>query len=264
VIRALTIVAMLLTARGASAQAGPEAVVAEGESEAPSELAEPGAVTLEVTAPEASEPETEAAEAITVPPEPSRRELSLEASLRVAALEFDAVSFLGSQRTILMGIFETYCAVELLIPPEEGFRTLDFVLGLGCLVGASTLLVMGIRRLLYPKEGVDSHERLVQFYRDRRAGHVELAAYEEALFDAARRDRRRRWVRFSLGVLELGAAATVAGLTGRDRIERTAGASIAIGTAIIAILGLVHAALRSPAERAAEQHRAVRAVATGW
>jgi hypothetical protein len=194
----------------------------------------------------------------------SVREQSLETSLRMASVEFDGVSFLGAQRTILMGIFETYCAVELLIPPEEGFRTLDFVLGLGCLLGASTLYVMGIRRLLSPKEGTESHDRLVQFYTDRREGDVDLDGYEEALFDAARRDRRRRWVRFSLGVLELGAAATVAGLTGRDRIDRTTGTSIAIGTTIIAIMGLVNAWMRSPAERAAERHRAARIEATAW
>jgi len=194
----------------------------------------------------------------------SERERSLEASLRLASNDFDGVSFLGAQRTILMGIFETYCAVELLIPPAEGFRTLDFVLGLGCLLGASTLYVMGIRRLLSPKEGTRSHERLVQFYTDRQSGSVDLERYEQALFEAARRDRRRRWVRFSLGVLELGAAATVAGLTGRDRIERTTGTSIAIGTTIIAIMGLVHAWMRSPAERAVERHRAARVEATAW
>lgn len=194
----------------------------------------------------------------------SVREQSLETSLRMASIDFDGVSFLGAQRSILTGIFETYCAVELLIPPKEGFRAVDFVLGLGCLLGASTSLVMGIRRLVSPKEGTRSHERLVQFYRDRQSGSVDLDRYEEALFDAARRDRRRRWVRFSLGVLELGAAATVAGLTARDRIDRTSGTSIVIGTTIIAIMGLVQAAMRSSAERAAERHRAARATATAW
>lgn len=212
-----------------------------------------------VLAQEPAEPTVAAEE-----PERSERERSLEASLRMASLDFDGVSFLGAQRSILTGIFETYCAVELLIPPEEGFRTLDFVLGLGCLLGATTSLVMGIRRLLHPTEGTRSHERLVQFYTDRRAGDLDVDRYEEALFDAARRDRRRRWVRFSLGVLELGAAATVAGLTGRDRIDRTTGASIAIGTTIIAIMGLVNAWMRSPAERAAERHREAGLEASAW
>ena len=183
------------------------------------------------------------------------RQASLELSLRASALEFDAVSFLGAQRTLLMGIFETYCAAELLIPPERGFRTLDFVLGLGCLAGATTLLVLGVRRLLHPEETERAHGRLVDFYEARRAGTVDVERYEGELVAAARRDRRRRWVRFSLGVLELGGAATVAGLTGRGRIERTAGTSIAIGTIVIAILGLVHGLIRSPAERAALAHR---------
>ncbi len=236
--RALTIAAVLLGSSGALAQDAPAASADEGaQTQIVSALHDDGL---------------------------SRREVSLEASLRVAALEFDAVSFLGAQRTLLMGVFETYCAVEFLIPPEDGLRALDFVLGLGCLIGASTLYVMGIRRLLYPKEGTASHERLVQFYTDRRAGSIDLDAHEDALFEAARHDRRRRWVRFSLGVLELAAAATVAGLTGRDKIDTTAGVSIAVGTTIIAILGLVNAGLRSPAERAAEQHRAAREVQMGW
>lgn len=240
--RTLTIAAVLLASAGALAQDDTQSSDAL-EAEAPS--------TGEVVA-------------LRVPHVSSRRELSLEASLRVAALEFDAVSFIGAQRTLLMGVFETYCAVEFLIPPEEGFRALDFVLGIGCLIGASTLYVMGIRRLLYPKAGTEAHERLVQFYTDRRAGSIDLDAYEDALFEAARHDRRRRWVRFSLGVLELAGAATVAGLTGRDKIDTTAGVSIAVGTTIIAILGLVNAGLRSPAERAAEQHRAAREVQMGW
>jgi len=256
VTRALIAAMVLVAARGALAQEPAPVEEPATEVEAPVDVAPETAVA------DVGEPAT--AEVATVPPEPSRRELSLEASLRVAALEFDAVSFLGAQRTLLMGVFETYCAAEFLIPPEGGYRAVDLVLGIGCLIGASTLYVMGIRRLLHPKEGTASHERLVQFYTDRRAGSVDFDAYEEALFEAASRDRRRRWVRFSLGVLELAGAATVAGLTGRERIDRTAGASIAIGTTIIAILGLVNAGLRSPAERAAEQHRAAREVQMGW
>lgn len=242
--RALTIAAVLLASAGALAQDEPESSASLDVSVEESAVSR-GMVTAQRDG-------------------LSRRELSLEASLRVAALEFDAVSFIGAQRTLLMGVFETYCAVEFLIPPEEGFRALDFVLGIGCLIGASTLYVMGIRRLLYPKAGTEAHERLVQFYTDRRAGSIDLDAYEDALFEAARHDRRRRWVRFSLGVLELAGAATVAGLTGRDKIDTTAGVSIAVGTTIIAILGLVNAGLRSPAERAAEQHRAAREVQMGW
>ncbi len=220
------------------------------------------ALVLGASAPVLAQGDEEATTA--VEPERSERERSLETSLRMASLEFDGVSFIGAQRTLLMGIFETYCAVELLIPPEAGFRTLDFVLGLGCLIGASTLYVMGIRRLLRPKEGTRSHERLVQFYTDRRAGSVDLDRYEQALFAAARRDHRRRWVRFALGVLELAAAATVAGLTARDHIDRATGTSIAMGTTIIAIMGLANAGMRSPAERAAERHRAARAAVTAW
>jgi len=189
-----------------------------------------------------------------VPPVPSPREASLELAMRQADQQFDAVSFLGAQRSLLMGVFETYCAAELLIPPETGFSGLEFGLGLGCLVGATTLWVMGIRRLLHPKEGEHAHERLVGYYRDRRAGSVDLDALEADLRASARRDRRRRWVRFSLGVLELAASATLAGLTARDRIERSSGSAIAIGTAVIAVLGLAHAFLRSPAERALAAH----------
>ena len=224
----------------------------------PSQRASPPASALRLT------PSSDLRDSTALASTPPVGERDLELALRWSAHRFDAVDFIGAQRTLLMAIFETYCAGAFLIPTRDGLTALDAVLGAGCLLGATTLYVMAGRRIRHPKETLHARERLVSFYRLRRAGDLEASARDELRADlagAAKRDRRRRWVRFTLGILELGAAATVAGLTARGRIDGSAGTSIAIGTSLLSLLGLSNAFIRSPAETAWEK---LQSAPSGW
>lgn len=188
------------------------------------------------------------------------REARIESALRGVAYSFDPLTFISASRSLVTGLLEVYCAANMLIPPVEGsYEALDVALGVGCLIGSATLFTMGIRRLRAPPEETRARVQLDDLYRLRAAGELgsaDLDRFEDALSGAASRSRRRRWVSVFMGVLNLGATATLAGLAARGRIERSAGTSIATGTGIVGALSLSAIWFRSPAEDQWSRYRA--------
>ena len=211
----------------------PGAALAQEASEAPAPTEVPAPAPADAQAP---------AEAT-----PGPREAALEQALRFSAHTFDAVSFLAAERNLITGIFESYCAARLLAPPADA---LDIGLGVGCLVGATTLLVLGIRGLVRPRGPEKAQDRLMRFYTARRDGDLDLDHFEAELAAAAVRARRRRWVTFALGVAELAATAVVATFTARGDFQRSAGTTVAVATGIIGVMGITNAFIEAPVERA--------------
>ena len=125
-----------------------------------------------------------------------------------------------------------------LLPPSD--ETLEVVVGSGCLLGAATLAFMTYRGFARPRAGRDAQARLERFIDARERGLTleDVESLEADLRRGARKDRRRRWVGFVYGMLNLAATATLAGLTARDRIGRTPGTVIATGTAAVGVLGI--------------------------
>lgn len=192
------------------------------------------------------------------PAPPTPREVALDASrvdrlesaLRTAAHRFDPVSYLAAQRSMLVAVFEAYCAVGFLVPPSDD--NVEIAVGAGCLVGAATLAFMTYRGFARPRAGRDARERLERFIdaRERGITGADLDSLEADLRAGARKDRRRRWIGFAYGVLNLAATATLAGLTARDRIGRTPGTVIATGTGAVGVLGISSVFLEGSSEYA--------------
>lgn len=192
--------------------------------------------------------------------ETEQREERIESALRGVAYSFDPLTFISASRSLVTGLLEVYCAANLLIPPvDRNYQALDVVLGVGCLIGSATLFTMGIRRLRFPPEETRARIQLDELYRLRAAGQLgsaDLDRFEDALSSAAARSRRRRWVSVMMGVLNLAATATLAGLAARGRIDRNAGTSIATGTGIVGALSLSALWFRAPAETEWTRYRA--------
>ena len=183
----------------------------------------------------------------------------LELALRLPTYDFDGVSFISASRSLITGVLETYCATGMLLPDEDGLETVDVILGAGCLLGATTLYIMGIRKLLHPSEERRAVERLARFEALRSGAGLsdeDVALFENELHGAARRDRRRRIIEIIFGGLNIVATATLAGLTARGRIHSTTGTSIATGTAALGVLSLSSIFVRSPSERAWSNYQA--------
>jgi hypothetical protein len=177
----------------------------------------------------------------------------LELALRLPTYDFDGVSFISASRSLITAVLETYCAAGLLFPGEDGYDVGEVVLGAGCLLGATTLYIMGIRKLLHPSEERRAVERLARFEALRNGEGLsdeDVAIFENELHSAARRDRRRRIIEIVFGGLNIVATATIAGLTARGRMNSTVGTSIATGTAALGVLSLSSIFVRSPSERA--------------
>lgn len=174
----------------------------------------------------------------------------LSSALRTAAHRFDPVSYLAAQRSMLVAVFEAYCAVGFLLPPSD--ENYEVALGAGCLIGAATLAYMTYRGFSRPRAGRDAQDRLERFIDAREGGLTEddLDAFEGELRAGARKDRRRRWIGFVYGMLNLAATATLAGLTARDQIGRTPGTVIASGTAAVGVLGISSVFLEGSSEYA--------------
>ncbi|MEM7609809.1 MAG: hypothetical protein AAF411_31065, partial [Myxococcota bacterium] len=156
------------------------------------------------------------APSLLAPEEAPPTHLALEAALRLPTYDFDAVSFISSSRSLVTAVLETYCAAGLLTPDEEGAETLDIVLGVGCLLGATTLYITGIRRLVRPVEERRAIERLARFdalVAEGALGDAEVRVFEGELRAAARRDRRRRIFEIVFGGANLVATALLAGFT---------------------------------------------------
>ncbi|MFK7999825.1 MAG: hypothetical protein AB8H86_09520 [Polyangiales bacterium] len=177
----------------------------------------------------------------------------LELALRLPTYDFDGVSFISASRSLITAVLETYCAAGLLFPGDDGYDVGEVLLGAGCLLGATTLYIMGIRKLMHPSEERRAIERLARFEALRNGEGVsdeDVAMFENELHSAARRDRRRRIIEIIFGGLNIVATATIAGLTARGRIDSTVGTSIATGTGALGVLSLSSIFVRSPSERA--------------
>lgn len=186
----------------------------------------------------------------------SPRVVALSEALALPAFDFDGLSFISATRSLVTGVFETYCAANAFLADDIG--AVEVVLGVGCTLGAATLFVLGIRNLVSPRERREGRASFVRFetLRAEAAATGEsldeptLAVFEQELSEAAARGRRRRIVEIVFGGLNLAAGATLIGLTARDRIERTAGITIASGTIVLGVMGLMAIFARSPADRA--------------
>lgn len=184
----------------------------------------------------------------------------LELALRLPTYDFDGVSFISASRSLITAVLETYCAAGFLFPGDDGYEVGDVLLGAGCLLGATTLYIMGIRKLMHPSEERRAVERLARFEALRSGeeglSDEDVAMFENELHSAARRDRRRRIIEIIFGGLNIVATATIAGLTARGRIDRTVGTSIATGTAVLGVVSLSSIFARSPSERAWSSYQA--------
>lgn len=178
----------------------------------------------------------------------------LELALRLPTYDFDGVSFISASRSLITAVLETYCAAGFLFPGDDGYEVGDVLLGAGCLLGATTLYIMGIRKLMHPSEERRAVERLARFEALRSGeeglSDEDVAMFENELHSAARRDRRRRIIEIIFGGLNVVATATIAGLTARGRIDSTVGTSIATGTGALGVVSLSSIFVRSPSERA--------------
>lgn len=173
----------------------------------------------------------------------------LELALARSAQRFDAVTFLSAQRSFLVAVFEGYCAINLMLRRN----TRDVLLGAGCLLGALTTGIMAYRQFAHPAAVADNESRLERFRLARRHGAPDRRdRYLLELRDRARRDRRRRIFGGVFGALNIVATVVISALTARDTIERSTGVSIASGTAMLGLLGVVDIFVRSPAEQALE------------
>lgn len=186
----------------------------------------------------------------------SPRVLALSEALALPAFDFDGLSFISATRSLVTGVFETYCAANAFLSNDIGAG--EVLIGIGCTLGAATLFVLGIRNLVSPRERREGLERFIRFETLRAEGALDeptLGVFEEQLVEAAARGRRRRVVEIVFGGLNLVASATLIGLTARKRIDRTAGITIASGTFVLGIMGLMAIFARSPADRAYRDYR---------
>lgn len=175
----------------------------------------------------------------------------LALALERATYLFDPVVYLGASRELLTAVFEGVCAAHYLIPPEDG---LDWGLGIGCLLGATTLAVMSMRQFRRPRSERVAHERLAAFRAEGpRLSEERVHHYEDWLREGAERGRRRRLVGGVYGVLNFVATVVLGVLVGRDRIPRNGGVAIASGTFAIGVLGVANFGVRSADEKAWER-----------
>jgi len=178
--------------------------------------------------------------------EPAAEE-RLELALVRADGRFDPVRYLSVQRSLLVAIFESYCALGFLLPPSES--RLEIGLGIGCLAGVLTTSIMAWRQIARPS--TDVHDRLAEFRVARAEGAEDLIPrFEAGLRAQARRDRRKRYVGGVLGILNLVATGVLATLVARGHLARNTGTAIATGTGAVAVFGLADFFVRSPSEQA--------------
>ncbi|MEO0323815.1 MAG: hypothetical protein AAF447_12720 [Myxococcota bacterium] len=179
--------------------------------------------------------------------------LRMEAALARAAYRLDPPQLLAAERSLLTAVYESYCAVDLLIPRQEGYRTVDVVLGVGCALGAAALYVASIRRFRLARDAPEAMGLLRSYQATLRQGPLLeslLHSTETRLRDMARRGRRRRLIEGVFGIANFVASATLSGLTARDRIDREVGVVVATGTASIGVISLASWFTRSSAEQA--------------
>ncbi len=197
----------------------------------------------------------EASETAAEPPSlvPEAQAHRMEAALARATYRLDPPQLLAGERSLLTAVYETYCAVDLLLPREEGYRTVDVVLGVGCALGATALYVASVRRFRKARDAPDAMALLRSYQATLREGPLLaslLRTTEVELRELAHRGRRRRLIEGAFGVANFIASATLAGLTARERIDRSVGVVVATGTASIGVISLAAWFTRSSAEQA--------------
>ena len=195
------------------------------------------------------------------PPENHRITLqadALETALYDAYVDFDGLALLGVFRSAIIGVNEAYCALSNLLPSQDGFDTVDALLGFGCLAGAATLFVMTVMRANgIGEESESARDRWNRFKQAR--GHAVndnlLARYEGELAEAAGRSASQRLFGTVIGVLSFVAAAVVIPLTAVGEIDSTLGVVLGTGTILVGGLSLVALGVESPAEAALRRYR---------
>jgi hypothetical protein len=125
----------------------------------------------------------------------------------------------------------------------------EVVLGVGCLIGATSLFILGARRL----RPSDEHDaRLARFRAARASGFRDAspADFAAELKRAARTGRRRRRTGIAFGFLNLGATVVLSTLASQGVIGRETGGTIAAGTTLIGLISLAALFVEGPAEEA--------------
>jgi hypothetical protein len=207
-------------------------------------------VSAHLTVPSGTE-----AQGAAVAPDPE----GLELALRIPMERFDGVQFINAARGATTAVFEIYCGIGFLIPdPEDdGLSGADLGLGLGCLVGATALLVMTGLRVAAMGDDSEGWDRLRRFRAATGDGLTtsEIRAFEMELESEASAARFRRGISIALGVALVIASGLLIGFTASGDLEPTTGTTIAAGTGVVGLASLIPAFLDSPAEAAERAFR---------
>jgi hypothetical protein len=183
----------------------------------------------------------------------------MEAALRIPMERFDAIQFINAARGATTAVYELYCGVGMLIPdPEDdGLQGEDAALGIGCLVGATTLLVMTGFRIASMGDDSDGWDRLRRFREAQEDGlsDSEVRVFEAELADEASSARLRRGLSIGLGIALVIASGILIGFTASGDLDGVTGTTIAAGTGVVGVMSLIPAFLDSPAEAAERAFR---------
>ncbi|MBW2464113.1 MAG: hypothetical protein JRH11_20860 [Deltaproteobacteria bacterium] len=184
---------------------------------------------------------------------------ALASAIKIPLTHFDSVQFINASRGAITAVYELYCAAGMFIPePGTGGLTgTEIGLGIGCLVGATSLLVMTGYRIAAMADSSDGWDRLARFRlaADDGLDHREIRLFERELAEEASAARFRRGLSVGMGIALVIASGLVFGFTAAGEIEETVGATIGIGTTIVGIMSLIPALLDSPAEAAERAYR---------
>jgi len=185
---------------------------------------------------------------------------ALELALKIPMERFDTIQFINAARGATTGVYEVYCGLGFLIPdPEDdGVSGVDLALGIGCLVGATTLFVMTGMRIASMGDHSDGWSRLRRFREAQADGlsQQELLVFERELADEASAARLRRGMSIGLGAALLVACGLLIGFTATGDIDPVTGTIIAAGTGVVGVMSLIPIFLDSPAEAAERAFRA--------
>lgn len=184
---------------------------------------------------------------------------ALQEALTTGYTEIDTISLFGALRAAITGVFESYCALNNLLPDEQGYDPWTLTLGIGCLAGAGTLFFLTAQRADAFASGSAARNRLERFH----ATHGPLTRddaqrFELELADAAAAEERSRWISFALSVGSLAAAAILFTLSAEDQMDPAVGVSIGGGAVIVAVVSLFGWLTEGPQEKAWQQYRAAR------
>jgi len=179
---------------------------------------------------------------------------ALVSAIKLPLEHFDSIQFINASRGAITAVYELYCAAGMFIPEPgaDGLTGVEIGLGIGCLVGATSLLVMTGYRIAAMTDSSDGWDRLARFRRaaDDGLDTREIHLFERELAIEASAARFRRGLSVGMGIALVIASGLIFGFTAAGEIEETVGATIGIGTTIVGIMSLIPAFLDSPAEAA--------------